>query len=165
MIDIFSGIEPKNFYQNSKTGENNIESARAAKFDLYIYAVGDEKYSITDTVKKFNSQSEHIKVGLKTPKSFHHDLHSQAKETGPLIGLAVCLVVAYLLIFLGSCSPIHCRIVLCSVTAITILLSTVAGYSISYQLGYGTGDVHSCIPFLMLGIGIDDVFVVCNAFD
>ena len=28
--NIFGGIEPKNFYQNEKTGENNIVSAQAA---------------------------------------------------------------------------------------------------------------------------------------
>lgn len=104
-------------------------------------------------------------VGVKRPKGFHKDLHAQGKETKALIIIAVCLVVAYLLAFLGSCSPIHCRIFICGVTIITIALSLVAGYCISYQLGYGTKDVHECIPFLMLGIGIDDVFVVCNAFD
>ena len=43
LIDIFSGIEPKNFYQNLKTGENNIESVKAAKFDLYKNAVRTQK--------------------------------------------------------------------------------------------------------------------------
>ena len=34
-----------------------------------------------------------------------------------------------------------------------------------YWLGYYDSDIADTIPFLMLGIGIDDMFVICNALD
>lgn len=45
-------------------------------------------------------------------------------------------------------------------------LSTVAGFGISSGVfGLFFGPVHSLLPFILLGIGVDDVFVIVNAFN
>ena len=33
------------------------------------------------------------------------------------------------------------------------------------MLGYEQNESHEALPILMLGIGVDDMFVVCNALD
>ena len=128
LIDIFAGIEPKNFYQNAKTGANNIESAKAAKFDLYTRYSRDR---VTDIVERINRKSEHILVGVRD-HTFSEDLHAQGKETTAKIILAVCAVFTYLLVFLGSCSPMHCRMMLCFLTVLTVMLATVTGFCVSF---------------------------------
>lgn len=30
---------------------------------------------------------------------------------------------------------------------------------------YKTAGIHELIPFLLVGIGVDDIFVICNALD
>jgi len=47
----------------------------------------------------------------------------------------------------------------------TVILSTGAGFGISSAIGLFYGPVHSVLPFVLLGIGVDDVFVIVNAFD
>ena len=39
--EVLGTIEPKTFYQNEMTGENNIEAARGAIFDLYMTVMAD----------------------------------------------------------------------------------------------------------------------------
>ena len=46
-----------------------------------------------------------------------------------------------------------------------ILLSVLAGYGMSFLIGYKTAESHSGLVFLMMGIGVDDMFVLCNAID
>jgi predicted RND superfamily exporter protein len=36
---------------------------------------------------------------------------------------------------------------------------------IAFALGHKFSNIHSLLPFLLLGIGVDDMFVVCNAVD
>ena len=78
---------------------------------------------------------------------------------------AVLVVVIYLVLFLGGISPIHCRVTISFVGLICIGLSVLAGFGTSIKLGYDMSLAHEAIPVLMLGIGVDDMFIICNAFD
>ena len=40
-----------------------------------------------------------------------------------------------------------------------------AGFSLAYALGFEKSGVHNIIPFLLIGIGVDDMFVICNSID
>jgi Niemann-Pick C1 protein len=44
-------------------------------------------------------------------------------------------------------------------------LSTIAGFGISSLCGLFFGPVHSLLPFILLGIGVDDAFVITNAIN
>ena len=46
-----------------------------------------------------------------------------------------------------------------------VALSTVAGFGVASLAGLLYGPVHSVLPFVLLGIGVDDAFVIANAFD
>eukprot|EP00956_Cyclotella_meneghiniana_P043347 scaffold265892_cov156-Cyclotella_meneghiniana.AAC.1 len=46
-----------------------------------------------------------------------------------------------------------------------VALSTVAGFGIASLAGLIYGPVHSVLPFVLLGIGVDDAFVIANSFD
>ena len=48
---------------------------------------------------------------------------------------------------------------------VLVALSTVAGFGVSSAMGLFFGPVHSLLPFILLGIGVDDAFVIVNAFD
>ena len=75
------------------------------------------------------------------------------------------MILVYIVIFLGSCSPTHLRLTISLMGLITVYLAVMAGAGVGYWLGYKDSDVSETIPFLMLGIGIDDMFVICNALD
>ena len=48
---------------------------------------------------------------------------------------------------------------------VMIGISTAAGFGLSAFAGLFYGPVHSLLPFILLGIGVDDVFVIVNAFN
>ena len=79
--------------------------------------------------------------------------------------VAIGLIALYCSVFLGSCSPIHCRLSLALVGIFCVILSCTTGEALSYVLGWKVSDFNSVLPVLMLGIGVDDMFVICNAID
>ena len=81
------------------------------------------------------------------------------------LSLSGILVSCYAIIFLGGCSPIHFRSCLAVGGLFTIMVSYIAGNGIAGTLGNHTAGVHSLLSFLLIGIGADDMFVVCNALD
>lgn len=40
-----------------------------------------------------------------------------------------------------------------------------AGMGLSFYLGQRVTGVHNILPFLLIGIGVDDMFVIVNAVD
>ena len=75
------------------------------------------------------------------------------------------MVVTYFTAFLGNCSPIHCRVSISVMGLTCVALSVLGGRGICYYFGMLKDDMQESVPFLMLGIGIDDIFVLCNALD
>ena len=51
------------------------------------------------------------------------------------------------------------------VGVICILLSVGAGFAIGIELDHIRTEAHEALPVLMLGIGVDDMFIICNALD
>ena len=48
---------------------------------------------------------------------------------------------------------------------VCIFLAIATGFTISSWLGFLRNESHESLPILMLGIGVDDMFVICNALD
>jgi Niemann-Pick C1 protein len=48
---------------------------------------------------------------------------------------------------------------------ITITLAYLSCQHFAFALGHKIQNVHTLLPFLLLGIGVDDMFVICNAVD
>lgn len=79
--------------------------------------------------------------------------------------IAFLILVIYNMSFIGSCSPIHCRFSVAIFGIICIALSIAAGFGICIKLEYKQNEGHEAMPILLLGIGIDDMFIICNALD
>lgn len=71
----------------------------------------------------------------------------------------------YSLIVLGTCSPIGCR----SAAAIIGVLCSLLAYGCSFGLcsifGLDNTGIHNLLPFLLLGIGVDDMYVITAVAD
>ena len=79
--------------------------------------------------------------------------------------IAAIVMSLYLIIFLGSFSPIHCRLVVALAGILSVVLSFFSGFGLLYYFGHETSDFHAWLPFLMMAIGSEHMFVVCNAVD
>lgn len=78
---------------------------------------------------------------------------------------AIMLILTYSFIVLGNCSPVNMRGVAALVGVSCVGLSIISGYGIAAIFGYQISRLHSLMPFLMLGLGVDDMFVIVNSID
>ena len=98
---------------------------------------------------------------------------SFSDELGKEIGGDVMYVnISYIAAFLFVGATLGSRIcrkgsrwALSGAVIVLVGMATVAGFGVASLAGLLYGPVHSVLPFLILGIGVDDVFVICNAFD
>lgn len=75
------------------------------------------------------------------------------------------LVVSYTIVVIGGCSPVHFRLIVTLAGLFCIFISIRASEHFPLAMGYSKSDIHIMIPFMILGIGVDDMFVICNAVD
>ena len=85
-------------------------------------------------------------------------------DTG-LLGSALLLIYIYSFFVLGSCSPIHMRVLSAIIGLSCVGLSIATGYGFAFILGFKFSDMHGVLPFLILGLGVDDMFVIVNTID
>ena len=75
------------------------------------------------------------------------------------------MIVAYCLFTVGSCSPRGCRSNLALVGVISSGLAFLAGSGLASLLGFKVAGIHNVLPFLVIGIGVDDMFVITATGD
>lgn len=88
--------------------------------------------------------------------------------SGDLLLVQISFIATFL--FLGAnmgklkCGP-GSRWTMSFAALVVVGISISAGFSISSAFGLFFGPVHSLLPFILLGIGVDDAFVIVNAFN
>jgi Niemann-Pick C1 protein len=82
-----------------------------------------------------------------------------------LIQISLMLVSVYSIFFMGSFSPIHFRSVAAGITLLCVGLSYAASHGLAFYLGWKTASIHNLLPFLLIGVGVDDMFVISAAID
>ena len=119
---------------------------------------------LNEKIFEFDRQAEHINVAIldslwtwKLFENMESDLRYAA--------IAAAIGVTYCATFLGSFSPIHCRFILALVGVFLVIIGSLAGFGICLASGWYLTDLSNLIPVLMCAIGIDDMFVICNAVD
>ncbi len=71
----------------------------------------------------------------------------------------------YVVIFLGNFSPIHNRFKLGALGFMTVILTYTSSYGLLSLCGLKVSGIHNLLPFLLIGVGADDMFVVVNSVD
>ena len=74
-------------------------------------------------------------------------------------------MTTYSFFVLGSLSPIHFRSATALIGIGCVLLGAAAGYAVAFFVGQQASNFHNILPFMILGIGVDDMFVIVNSID
>ena len=98
------------------------------------------------------------------------------KSTGDLSGKAIffdaglmgggyLLMGLYTVLVLGSISWTGLKLYLTLAGLLSVLLGLVVGLGVSSAMGFQVTPLHTILPFLCLGIGIDDMFVITQCWN
>lgn len=111
-------------------------------------------------------ESPHFRVFPFATRSFGDVFGAVVRGDVGLINGVFFIMIIYLIINLGGCChKVNSRVLLSCGGIITIVLAGLAGYGISFWLGFAYTPMHSVLPFVLLGIGIDETFVIMGAVD
>ena len=79
--------------------------------------------------------------------------------------VSVALVAIYCVLMMGGWSPIHFRSGAAAIAIFCVLLSYAASSGLAFYLGLKITGVHNLLPFLLIGIGVDDMFIIAHSID
>ena len=79
--------------------------------------------------------------------------------------IALTMISTYSMLVLGSCSPVHFRAVTSMVGLSCVVLAGTAGYGLSFAFKQLISRFHGFLPFMLMGIGVDDMFVIVSCVD
>ena len=82
-------------------------------------------------LNEFNEEAEYVSASSYLTADVWDTIEKQVSEDGTNAWFAASLIVIYCVLFLGGCSPIHCKLSLTIVGIICIALSVFAGGSIA----------------------------------
>ncbi len=80
-------------------------------------------------------------------------------------GAGYMMMFAYVTLSLGRFGCVEHRVWLSVVGILGVVMGIVVAYGVCSAAGLFYGPMHSVMPFLMLGIGIDDMFVIVQCWD
>ena len=116
-------------------------------------------------VSEWSTKTKTAKFTLHTDygyvKSWSSDLNTDLLN----VGMAIGAVFFYCVLFLGSCSPIHCRCLVAFGGVVTVVLAFTSGFGVLSFCGFNYSHFHSWLPFLLMCIGVEHFFVICHAVD
>ena len=161
---------------------NNIKSAKIAQF-LFFIEPNVELTSANDDKDppgeawEYQLSTSLLKVGQYSDSSqgiisvYGYNIHALFKAFGDaiegdlgLLSSGYILLILYVLWMLGPNNKVHRKIGLALASVLSVMLSISACYGTSSALGFFFGPVHNVLPFLLLGLGIDDTFIIVNAY-
>ena len=114
---------------------------------------------------EFNTRSKYIHIDLESYTSYAIAFNKAISDDLKLVQLAILLVGTYTILNIGGFSPIHCRCCVSICGLICIGICFFAGFGIAFTIGLKESAVHGLMAFLLIGIGVDDMFVIANAID
>ncbi|XP_057299716.1 patched domain-containing protein 3-like isoform X2 [Hydractinia symbiolongicarpus] len=155
-------------YDNNK----NITGAKATKMsyflknqEVFVKSKGrkiDEKGEEWETEfdNVFKIEIPGVKIYRYSITGFQEDSRSSLGNDLQFLFVGYILIIVYLAVMLGSFSRINHKVWLAFAGVICIGLSIGIAYGLSSAFQLFVSPVHNILPFLLLGIGVDDVFVI-----
>ena len=94
-------------------------------------------------------------------ESWRQDVRSDATN----IFFAAAIAFLYIVCTLGTFSPIFCRGLVAFNGALNLVLSIFAGFGVLFYTGQQISSFHGSLPFLIMTIGVENMYVICDAID
>lgn len=96
-------------------------------------------------------------------RSYIDTLHQILNSNMTVLCCGISLIAVYVMAMIGKCNALEQRIYLSVMGVSVIGQAILSSYGLCYYLGYSYGPIHSILPFLLLGIGVDNMFVIMQS--
>ena len=137
-------LEQRNFEESRK---------RAREFEQEVFI---------NLMNEFSSSNEGspLQVHYFCLKNMKDSADKAIDEDLSLLSMGFIIVFVYVMATLGKLNFVEQRVYLSLLGILAIALGTAASYGVCQLLGIPSTKMNSILPFMLLGIGIDDMFVI-----
>lgn len=163
-------------YLGSITRDNNgrIVGAKAMLINFIGVNEGDQKGDDVSRLfeekllnlvnEDFNFEFGVVAYPL-TMRSFGDLIGGSIGDDLNTLATGYILILLYVCFNLGKLNSVEHRVWLSLIGIVSVVLGVVSSYGLSQLMGFMFTQMNSLLPFLMLGVGIDDMFVIMQAWE
>ena len=129
-----------------KVGFNDLKKAKSAKYSYYIDQsrnkdINEEAYlgfedNLHKAVKEWLANTKTANFFVYTEQGYKESMSDAIAKDNVSILIAAIVMSLYLIIFLGSFSPLHCRLVVALSGILSVVLSFFSGFGLLYYCGH-----------------------------
>lgn len=106
-----------------------------------------------------------MEIHAITLRSYQDMLHQVINNNITTLFCGMSLITIYVIVMIGRCNEIQQRIYLSLMGISVVGQAVLSSYGLCYYMGFFYGPVHPILPFLLLGIGVDDMFVIMQSLE
>ncbi|XP_011861607.1 PREDICTED: patched domain-containing protein 3-like isoform X1 [Vollenhovia emeryi] len=100
-----------------------------------------------------------------TLRSYQDMLHEVVNSNMTVLFCGMSLITIYVIVMIGRCNAMQQRIYLSLIGISVVGQAILSSYGLCYYMGFFYGPVHPILPFLLLGIGVDDMFIIMQSLE
>ena len=108
---------------------------------------------------------DQLNLEIKVANSFGEISNAMIYADMNIIILGFSIIFMYVQIMLGRFNMVENRMFLAFTGLISVGMAIGISYGLCALLGLSYGPLHNMIPFILLGLGIDDMFVIMQCFN
>ncbi|XP_072753049.1 patched domain-containing protein 3 isoform X2 [Anoplolepis gracilipes] len=106
-----------------------------------------------------------MEIYAMTPRSYQDILNQVLNNNITVLFCGISLITIYVIVMIGRCNMMQQRIYLSLLGIFVVGQAVLSSYGICFYMGFLYGSVHPILPFLLLGIGVDDMFVIMQTLE
>ncbi len=125
----------------------------------------DFEGAFIDTVNGVRFSRRDLKAFPNAHRSYNDVVDEDTNKDLNLFFFGYLFVTIYVMSMLGKFNGVETRIVLSIAGILCIVLGLGASFGVGSYIGWFSSTMNQIMPFLVLGIGIDDMFVIVQNFD
>ncbi|KAL5022693.1 hypothetical protein ScPMuIL_001848 [Solemya velum] len=165
-----SDYQIRNVLGKYTESSGEITAARATTMTWILKGDADLLAESEELESKFIEFIQEAQDGIKetfvyASRTFKDEGSGSIQNDIKLLSIGYVIVITFVVIVLGRFNMVEQRIGLSLCGIMCIGLSILFSIGLGSAAGYEYGPIHSILPFLMLGIGVDDMFVIVGCLN
>ncbi|PNF38055.1 hypothetical protein B7P43_G02357 [Cryptotermes secundus] len=106
-----------------------------------------------------------VKIYAVSTRSYLDFLHQVLENNQTVLFAGFTLIIVYVVVMLGRFNVVEQRVYLSLLGVSVVGQSILASYGLCFYMGFFWGPVHPILPFLLLGVGVDNSFVIMQCLE